>query len=408
MIERRPQLLCAALAVVAVMMVLTPSLAKAATSTLGPGQTLTAGQWLTSADGHYSLIMQSDGNLVLYVAGGRVLWSSKTKGDTGDHLLMQTNGNLVLYDAAGNALWSSNTSGGGCSHLVVQDDGNTVLYGPSRADWATGTVNSTLQPGEKLAAGQGLFSAGGEKFHLIMQADGNLVLYNSAAKWLWATKTEGTGAQYVVMQGDGNLVLYTGAGKAVWSSATNGKSGAHLVVQSDGNVVLYLGSTAVFSTGTAGAAPGFRKAPAIAVIAVTPPNCGVPLPTPAPAPTPPPPVVVYVPVVVPVPTPRAPNHVKVRLVMSWTWNGPRTRLFRVSAERLPRHAGIVVTCRGRGCPAHHAHLASARVKHLLRSLAGQTYRAGDRVLITIHAPREVSERIELVIRSGRKPEAKLL
>jgi hypothetical protein len=118
-------------------------------------------------------------------------------------------------------------------------------------------------------------------------------------------------------------------------------------------------------------------------------NCGVPVTTTpvttptttttvtTPAPTPPP-VVVYVPVPVYVPAPSAPHHVKVKLAMSWTWNGDRTRLYRVVPGRLPRHAAIAVSCRGRGCPKG-ANVASVHVKRLLRSLAGHSYRAGDRI-----------------------------
>jgi hypothetical protein len=93
--------------------------------------------------------------------------------------------------------------------------------------------------------------------------------------------------------------------------------------------------------------------------------------------------------------------------MSWTWNGDRTRLYRVVPGRLPRHAAIAVSCRGRGCP-RGANVASVHVKRLLRSLAGHSYRAGDRIYITIRVPHEVSERVELQIRDGREPRAKLL
>lgn len=400
MTYRFPALVCA-VALAAAVLGLTPAAASAASSTLGPGETLTAGQALTSPDGHYELVMQADGNLVLYIAGGRSLWSTQTAGNPGAQAVMQTNGNLVV-DAGGNLLWSANTSGSSCAHLAVQDDGNVVLYGASGSVWSSGTVNSTLQPGEELTSNQSLYSANDE-FQLIMQADGNLVLYDRAGKALWNAGTEGEGGNRVIMQGDGNLVMYTPAGQALWYTGTSGRSGAYLMVQDDANVVLYLGSTALWNTATEGET--LRKLPApVATADAVPGNCGVPLPT---APPPPAPTIVYVPVVVYVPAPRGPHRVKVRLVMSWTWNGPKTRLFAVSAKRLPRRAAIVVSCRGRGCPAR-AHVASAHVKHLLRSLAGQTYRAGDRVFITIRARREVPERVEVVIRYGREPRAKLL
>jgi hypothetical protein len=117
--------------------------------------------------------------------------------------------------------------------------------------------------------------------------------------------------------------------------------------------------------------------------------------------------VVYVPVAVYVPAPRSPHHVKVKLTMSWTWNQERTRLYRVVANRIPEHAAISVSCHGRGCP-HSAQVASVHVRRLLKSLAGSSYRAGDRIFITIRVPREVSERVELWIRDGKEPRVKLL
>ena len=404
--SRRPPFLgrvALAFALATAALALAPAVAAAA-GTLGPGGTLTAGQVLTSPDGHYDLVMQSDGNLVLYLETGRALWSTKTAGNPGDHAVMQTNGNLTVYDAGGNALWSTNTAGDNCAYLTVQNDGNVVLYGSSGAVWATGTVNSVLQPGDELTAGQELYS-NSEQFRLIMQGDGNLVLYDGAGRALWATATEGQGGVRAVMQGDGNFVVYTAAGAPVWNSVTEGKPGGRLVVQDDGNVVIYVGSTAVWASGTAGAS--FRRATvrAAAIPHATPPgNCGVPLPPP---PTPPQPIVVYVPVIVRVPVPRAPHHVKVRVAMSWTWNGDHTRLYAVDAKHVPRRAGVTVTCRGRGCPAR-AQVASAHVKRLLSSLAGQTYRAGDRLFITIRSPGQVPERIEVVIRSGREPTARLV
>ncbi|HWF51034.1 MAG TPA: hypothetical protein VG294_10375 [Solirubrobacteraceae bacterium] len=385
-----------------------PAAAAAVPSTLGPGGTLSAGQELASPDGHYDLVLQSDGNLVLYIAGGRALWASKTAGAVGDHAVMQTNGNFVLYDAGNQVLWSTNTSGANCGSLILQNDGNLVLYGPKGAAWATNTVNAVLAPGDKLTAGQELSSVS-EHYKLIMQTDGNLVLYTSAGKALWSSGTVKHAGAYATMQTDGNLVVYPSSGPALWASNTVGKRGARLVLQDDGNLVIYLGSTALWASNTRQA--GVRRAAAAPDARAVAADCGLPAPpppTPTPAPTPPPPAqVVYVPVVVYVPAPRAPHHVKVRLTMSWTWDRGRTHLYRAVPDRVPRHATITVTCAGRGCPGR-ARLASLHVKRLLGSLSGNTYRAGDRVFITIRAPGEAPERIELWIRFGKKPRVKLL
>jgi hypothetical protein len=108
--------------------------------TLQQGQELTAGESLWSCDGKYELIMQTDGNLVLYDNGG-VLWSTATTGTGATFVIMQDDGNLVVYTAASVPEWSSNTAGHGCGvYLAVQTDGNVVVYtSGGTALWASGT-----------------------------------------------------------------------------------------------------------------------------------------------------------------------------------------------------------------------------------------------------------------------------
>ena len=70
---------------------------------------LEPGQRMTS---EYSyLIMQDDGNLVLYtVAKDRVIWASNTHGNPGAYMHFQEDGNLVIYNSdKSRALWASNT-----------------------------------------------------------------------------------------------------------------------------------------------------------------------------------------------------------------------------------------------------------------------------------------------------------
>jgi hypothetical protein len=93
---------------------------------------------ITSNNGVYTLILQLDGNLVLYKAGGTALWSTSTFGQTASYATQQTDGNFVLYGPSG-ALWASNTDGNQGTTLVVQDDGNLVIYGSSGALWDTKT-----------------------------------------------------------------------------------------------------------------------------------------------------------------------------------------------------------------------------------------------------------------------------
>ena len=127
---------------------------------------------------------------------------------------------------------------------------------------------------------------------------------------------------------------------------------------------------------------------------------------------PPPPPVATAPVTVPVPTPppgtRRHPRVRVKITISWTYNRARTRLHRIQMSRLPRGARVTVTCAGHGCPLKRRSAKAAHVKLLERRLQGTTYRAGDRLGITVSAPGRVSERARLTMRNGRLPRAALL
>lgn len=107
---------------------------------LAAGDVLNIGAKATSCDGRFSLVMQLDGNLVLYQNNVGALWSTGTNGKGGHHAVMQTDGNFVLYTTNGTALWSSGTWNNCGAWLNVQTDGNLVVY--SRAGnplWTSGT-----------------------------------------------------------------------------------------------------------------------------------------------------------------------------------------------------------------------------------------------------------------------------
>jgi peptidoglycan hydrolase-like protein with peptidoglycan-binding domain len=89
---------------------------------------LSIGQSITSVDGRFTLVMQSDGNLVEYWNGHGPLWSTATGGSQGQVAVMQGDGNFVLYTPTGFPLWASNTGGRLGAFLMVQDDGNVVIY----------------------------------------------------------------------------------------------------------------------------------------------------------------------------------------------------------------------------------------------------------------------------------------
>jgi hypothetical protein len=107
---------------------------------LSPGQSLYVNQSITSTNNKYQLIMQSDGNLVLYrLYNHHALWASNTAGQDVLRVIMQADGNLVVYKVDGNPVWDSKTNGKPGSFLIMQDDGNLVIYQPTVPIWASGT-----------------------------------------------------------------------------------------------------------------------------------------------------------------------------------------------------------------------------------------------------------------------------
>jgi uncharacterized protein YkwD len=111
-------------------------------ATLHSGQCLQPGESLQSDIQLHTLIMQTDGNVVLYNQHSQPLWSTDTGGlITPGHFAMQADGNLVLYAVDGSAKWSSNTYGNPGAFLRIQDDGNLVVY---RSGAQTETADNAL------------------------------------------------------------------------------------------------------------------------------------------------------------------------------------------------------------------------------------------------------------------------
>lgn len=106
------------------------------------------GQEFVSASGEYQLIFQEDSNLVLYKRnddGSEAIWASNTysdEGSTNHSVLVQLDGNFVLYNADGQALWASGSNYDAVKpYILVQDDGNVCLYDDEveGCHWSTGT-----------------------------------------------------------------------------------------------------------------------------------------------------------------------------------------------------------------------------------------------------------------------------
>ncbi len=128
-------------------------------------------------------------------------------------------------------------------------------------------MGDTLSAGQKLGRGDALTSPNGA-YTLTLQEDGNLVLA-ARGEAVWATSTNGQGADRAEVQSDGNFVVYAGD-KPVWHSDTKGKKSVKLVLQDDRNLVLYAADGAAWSSRTetdAPPPPAPQDAPAVAPVA---------------------------------------------------------------------------------------------------------------------------------------------
>jgi hypothetical protein len=100
---------------------------------------------LTSQNQMYRVVMQNDGNLVIYDRQDKYHWSSGTSGQgTAPYkFVMQEDGNLVIYDVDGSSTWNSGTAGRGTGpyKLVMGNDRNLVVYDSTdTALWSSGTT----------------------------------------------------------------------------------------------------------------------------------------------------------------------------------------------------------------------------------------------------------------------------
>ena len=89
------------------------------------------GSSLKSDNNRYSFNVQADGNLVIRDGTTPVLTTrTDREGVPPFKLVMQRDGNMVMYDGNGEPTWASNTDGKGRGpfRLIMQDDGNLVIY----------------------------------------------------------------------------------------------------------------------------------------------------------------------------------------------------------------------------------------------------------------------------------------
>ncbi|MGW2397711.1 hypothetical protein ACWCYY_14320 [Kitasatospora sp. NPDC001664] len=260
MLRRAAALIGAAVFAAAVPALSATPAAAADSAYLRAGQRLDPGASISS--GESRLVMQGDGNLVLYLVGSYgqnavPLWASGTYNNWGAYAVMQADGNFVIYrqngSGPGDALWSSGTWGSQGAYVQLLDGSFYVNGSPRR--WESGTGHrAVFDRMGGLASGQYVAS---NSVWLVMQLDGNLVLYRKRdGAGLWSTGTwRYPGAVTTVSYNTGELSVWRMQGPAgtLWSNHVTDPSGATPKVQDDGNFVLYNGQgRPIWASGTYG------------------------------------------------------------------------------------------------------------------------------------------------------------
>jgi len=95
---------------------------------LQPGEGLIAGMSIWSCDGRFQLIMQTDGNLVLYAPGIGAIWASNTYLSPAVAAVMRGDGVLSVRGKNGQEYFTTNTAGNNGAFLWLKDDGNLVIH----------------------------------------------------------------------------------------------------------------------------------------------------------------------------------------------------------------------------------------------------------------------------------------
>ncbi|WP_348692728.1 hypothetical protein [Duganella fentianensis] len=93
---------------------------------------------IATRSGHYSLVVQGDGNVAIYYNSppATVPTGFQTNTNSGDHLRMQMDGNLALYKSNGTWAWNSGTGGHPYSmgyKLVLFETGRLAILDANNA-----------------------------------------------------------------------------------------------------------------------------------------------------------------------------------------------------------------------------------------------------------------------------------
>lgn len=67
-------------------------------------------QYFSNDNSHF-IVMQGDGNLVVYTSAGVPIWASGTHGNWNSVCILNNNGNMIIDNQSGQRIWETNTEG---------------------------------------------------------------------------------------------------------------------------------------------------------------------------------------------------------------------------------------------------------------------------------------------------------
>lgn len=228
--------------------------------TIKLGERLNVGEKLTSRNGAYKAIVQTDGNLgVFRLSDGAVLYSALSQGQpisSAYYATLQYDGNFAVKSGSGAAVWYTGTQNenGYANYVKLMDDGTLQVFSGTKSIWSTPKPpKDTLTLGEVLYIGQQLTSIDGA-YKAVVQSDGNFGIYKiSDGTAVFSALSVGqpiSSGYYATLQYDGNFAVKAENGAAVWYTGTQNKNGYgnYVKLMTNGTIQIFSGSESIWSS----------------------------------------------------------------------------------------------------------------------------------------------------------------
>jgi hypothetical protein len=192
-------------------------------------------EWINS---NFKLIIQSDGNLVLYsIKLNKILWQTNTSGNNNARLSMQRDGNLVIYNTNKQPIWSSGTNNNIGNKFELTETGQLIM---NTLNTLFSTPIKCLNP-FTLNNIKDYYDTYGNYFQLnvfnmIYQEDNKIIYpyikYSNGFNW------NNNGFKFRI-QNDGHLILTNNNDQIQWNSGKSGGefNNSYLISLNDG--ILY-------------------------------------------------------------------------------------------------------------------------------------------------------------------------